>query len=1590
MSYENPFQGRGGGSKFTNRFRTTAYEDVLFHGGNLVGSPDTVQALVQYQALPQQVQAVAGTYEAERLRTQLENLPEDMRATAFNALTPQQRDLLRGAKYEPPKPKEKQGFLGRTFGNIPYASDAVENTLGAAGGLIAKPLGPVLDAFNAAEEFKDRTWRAAYLTRSPLLGVAVTAQGEGATGVVVDEQGNRLPQDAGSLWSLGTWARAWREAEDGDRVFRLDEYDAIAAETDANVLLAAHNLTRGESPEEVMRFLMERGLSVEQATDLTFGEKTAETVRRLDEAKVSIGRVVGDLTGDPEVTVFGRPIHLTSGFVDALDALVLDPTLAGSKISKGIKAARWGVKGADVGRLDMLMQTDQAARGWNRVGSQLETLRTTEDAAERAKAFDRIAQEGLVGRDLIQPLLDAGVRDVGTARDWMLNARNALDIVAGGRARQLLPGRLTRRGEALLNAKGALRDKVDWAIDGPRLVALSTDSPTYDPRSAAAARAEQLRGRIAGRGPLTPQARLARLGLGIRRVSTKTPQRTRLRLSHPESAFEVHRAAMMTGMPKYWADEIAAAYITAPHAARRRIEKGMLDTVLETAANGSDSVRTWAAQYLDDANELAGNRAYGIGGRDEKVMDGVRRSLAIRDTQLTDAVAMPSFTEVYAQSARMGVLDRMGGATHVNAVEMYMTKAFRPGVLLRPALAIRNFGEEVLSHVLRVGGADYLRARTALSATTTDEGRLLRTMTASMPPAEVDRLLANPTPAALTKATLRQRLKSITVDPAAKGKRAAAARLGGPEMEGYLDELSLSQTAQASLARSAVLNVERGGMGYVQRETEMLARVKRGGKHVTVSITESGVYRQRATAGLDGAARLHRQLVDITDSQVSRAALEVWDDPQAAERVADFILSPEYAQFRASSERMLVDVPEGMTQAAAERAAALDWANVVLGDIRDHVSDADGNVVDELLEPLRRGEVPDIGAIDALERKPAHVVSRDVMLLGTADNLIQNIVQAGFGKIGEWVDWASRQPIFLANYAEARRAQRGIEAALVEQMGETAAKRVLVGQATERAIGDTLQFVDNPDVRSQASVIMRNVVPFWRAQEEFYTRWAKTLVHSPEAIRKGQLLMHGMRHSGFVQRDNQGRDYFVYPAPGFVQDAIRKVFGAPDLGVPYQFRGQVQFLNQGLDPRGVVPQAGPLVTIPLNILAEQVPETGSVVAAIVGEQGIGRSPIDAVTPTVVRRALDVLGKSSNQVESAKLQFVQAVAAEDPDGSKGLFLKPDASAAERQLFFQRAERWARHIAAMRFVYGLSAPASPQAGDLAPTSALQVDGMRTISDEFRAMLSSGAPFEEAVSAFIARHPDGSPWTVSKTENTVTGSLPATVKAGEWLKENRDLATSYKRLVPFLLPADPGDFDPNAFRLQLAYDLRQRKDAEGFYEDIALSGVLGAYYDSRDRKDEALVSALSQGQTVLASEIRRQWSIYAADFKARNPLFADWQAQAGTRVRERESVLIDWKNAAVAGDLPDTPGVAAIGAMVAARDTYTATLQNVLGRRDDAARRYRDVVEGAYLQYQRQVAATDPAAKAFYDRIIAPLDENPQQEREQQARAFASAGG
>ena len=57
-------------------------------------------------------------------------------------------------------------------------------------------------------------------------------------------------------------------------------------------------------------------------------------------------------------------------------------------------------------------------------------------------------------------------------------------------------------------------------------------------------------------------------------------------------------------------------------------------------------------------------------------------------------------------------------------------------------------------------------------------------------------------------------------------------------------------------------------------------------------------------------------------------------------------------------------------------------------------------------------------------------------------------------------------------------------------------------------------------------------------------RWTRTFIDSPEAIRKLQLTMNGLRTSGIVHRDQNGNDSFYYPGSQYVTEMLGATLNA--------------------------------------------------------------------------------------------------------------------------------------------------------------------------------------------------------------------------------------------------------------------------------------------------------------------------------------------------------------------------------------------------------------------------------------------------------------
>jgi hypothetical protein len=193
--------------------------------------------------------------------------------------------------------------------------------------------------------------------------------------------------------------------------------------------------------------------------------------------------------------------------------------------------------------------------------------------------------------------------------------------------------------------------------------------------------------------------------------------------------------------------------------------------------------------------------------------------------------------------------------------------------------------------------------------------------------------------------------------------------------------------------------------------------------------------------------------------------------------------------------------------------------------------------------------------------------------------------------------------------------------------------RHITSIAEDMAKTRVLSYVDNPEVRSQLAFSTRNFARFYRATEDFYRRVYRTVKYNPEALVRASLTYEGVAHSGFVQTDENGDQYFFYPGltPVYkVMNKVMKIFGVQDgfkAPMPVEFGAKLKMITPSTNPDSLFPTfAGPLSAISLKAIFAVVPALDKFEKALLGQYAEDQPMINAIFPAHVSRLLSTLDR----------------------------------------------------------------------------------------------------------------------------------------------------------------------------------------------------------------------------------------------------------------------------------------------------------------------------------------------------------------------------
>ena len=548
--------------------------------------------------------------------------------------------------------------------------------------------------------------------------------------------------------------------------------------------------------------------------------------------------------------------------------------------------------------------------------------------------------------------------------------------------------------------------------------------------------------------------------------------------------------------------------------------------------------------------------------------------------------------------------------------------------------------------------------------------------------------------------------------------------------------------------------------------------------------------------------------------------------------------------------------------------------------MRNLFTGPEGDVNKELMQMIVDGEKPSLNYLRNLDikLKPTAVAGQEYEVTA-GPNLLNRITNFGFGKIIDpVVNGLSRQPLF---FNHVKNEMTSLEFAVNKGfLTEEEATRI----AMTRATYSMMPQIHNTALRTQFSILARNYLPFYFAQEQAMRRAGSLIASNPAAFRQYQLVQQGINNPGFVETDSLGSKHLTIPIVGEIGASFltgAAALGLPVVGgLPVSATGGMQSLRTVL-PEFTVPGVSPFVSVALNSLGSLDPVLEREIKKVVGGAGFNRSIIDQLIPnSPMRNAFKAL--NANEMESSFYNaMISSIASAQYHGQ----MPPsDASPLVKAAFLDRIKNNARSILWMKALISTWSP-------LAPSVSQEDPGLR---DEFYNLMKQKSEvtgknmtFPEALGVFLARHGDKAiSYTIGHTESAVPGAMmPYTNEAISWIQNNKDLINSKNGTgAAFLIPQTTSTSgDAQAIHDELIkMHLRGNKTPDEFLKSVYIAAGNNFIYAQKPVHDKAMADLKAAGESQ-ASE-RASWSAFVKSYGATNPI---WEADYSSPIRTQNAV-------------------------------------------------------------------------------------------------------
>ena len=682
-------------------------------------------------------------------------------------------------------------------------------------------------------------------------------------------------------------------------------------------------------------------------------------------------------------------------------------------------------------------------------------------------------------------------------------------------------------------------------------------------------------------------------------------------------------------------------------------------------------------------------------------------------------------------------------------------------------------------------------------------------------------------------------------------------------------------------------------------------------------------------------------------------------------------------------------------------------AERVYMDVLNTFSKADGTLNTDLWNKVRKVNaegkitlsssklsVDDLPARTQKELHPRWISGPTLVPVSEGRSMTASIFEKSWDYMGEANARFSREGLVLDAMLDVRKQmdETGFADRILKQLtagktgddlvkAETKAFEHITSLAEDMAKNRILSYVDNPAVRSQLAMSARNFARFYRATEDFYRRINRAVKYNPESIVRASLTYEGISHSGFVQTDDNGEQYFFYPGltPVYeVMNNVGRLFGIKEnfqIPMPVEFSAKIKMITPSLNPDSLFPTfAGPLAAVPLKMVGNMVPQVKDLEQYLLGAYGEDQPMIAAILPAHVNRIFGALSTDERNSQYASA-YRKAVTYLEATGH-GLKITIDPVTGEEippspmdlNNYKDKIEASTLTIMGMRAVLGFILPASPQVtlkADMAKW--VRDNGQVNYKQTFNDLINRYGDFEKAIEEWIKYFPDQMPYTISESESAVVANVRAVDTASGWIDENQELLNRYPEAASFLIP-NVGKFDFDSYKLLFKSGLKTKKTITDFVVEASAAKDLQTYFSKRDEIDEQMSYTTDVN---LKRQLRDEWQNWSDQFKGVRPLLQERLGQYSEKSVQRVRALDDLRNMLKDPSVKTQPDLRSV------LDQMVTTYDDYVNQRDFTT----SITFGSKADYKEQLrsntkatlealAESDPNALAAYNLLFAPL--------------------